>query len=82
MAHILNIERRERMYRNLLAEMVRRNITGKAVCEVAGFSSRTWLNKSKGITQFTLNEAIAIREQFFPDLDLEYLFMYSEAEAV
>lgn len=39
-----------------------------------GCSDRTVTNKLTGETDFTIPEALKIRETFFPGLRLEYLF--------
>ncbi|MBQ0078403.1 MAG: hypothetical protein KBS66_00735 [Eubacterium sp.] len=39
-----------------------------------GISRRTWYDKSRGLTQFTVKEAISIRDTYFPDCSIEYLF--------
>lgn len=69
------------MCRNLLAEMVRKEIEPEDIMKVIGISRRTWHNKSRGLTQFTVKEAMSIRDTYFPECSIEYLFDRA-AEAV
>ena len=62
------------MCRNLLAEMVRNEIKPEDIMRTIGISRRTWYNKSTGLTQFTIKEAISIRDTYFPNYSIEYLF--------
>lgn len=62
------------MLRNLLAEMARREISMKQLSAIAGINERTAYNKTREISQFTLDEALKIQKQLFPELDIKYLF--------
>lgn len=62
------------MLRNLLAEMARKEITMKQLSSTAGINERTTYNKTREISQFTLDEALKIQKQLFPELDIKYLF--------
>jgi DNA-binding XRE family transcriptional regulator len=68
------------MYKNLLAEMVRFGISKRKMAESLGIGFVTISTKLKGEYEFTLKEARAIREIFFPQFSYEYLFAYEEAE--
>lgn len=61
-------------YRNLEAELKRKNITKKDLAEAFNLRYATISDKLNGKTRLTLNEAFAIKEKFFPDLSIEYLF--------
>lgn len=61
-------------YRNLEAELKRKNITRKDLAEAFNLRYATITDKLSGKTRLTLNEAIAIKQKFFPDLSIEYLF--------
>lgn len=62
------------MYANLEAEMTRVGIKNEDLAKVIGRDERTVRNKRAGVTEFTLNETLAIRGKFFPNMTLEYLF--------
>lgn len=63
------------MFRNLLAEMARFNISNDDLCTILDFrSEKTLNNKLTGRTEFTRKEMFLIKQRLFPDLDLEYLF--------
>lgn len=59
---------------NINAEMVRRRLRKPEVAAALGISERTFRNKLQGKTEFTFAEVQAVRDTFFPDLSLEYLF--------
>lgn len=62
------------MYRNLEAEMARKNIPRKDLAELLGVRYATVIDKLKGKSRFTLDEAFKIKDKYFPDLSFEYLF--------
>lgn len=62
------------MLYNLRAEMARRNITSSDISRVVRKTDRSVRDKIKGKRDFTLTECTAIRDTFFPNLSLEYLF--------
>lgn len=62
------------MYRNLLAELARANITNSAVAKCINVNERTFRNKLNGIYDFRWQEVQKIQNTFFPALDLHYLF--------
>lgn len=66
------------MYKNLEAEMTRFDISNDDIAKVINKNSRTVRNKRAGITAFTLPEIITIRDTFFPELKLEYIFEHTE----
>lgn len=66
------------MLRNLLAEIARKKIKHKDVAEAIGVTEKTLRNKLNGTSDFTVPEARAIKDTYFPALDLEYLFANSE----
>jgi DNA-binding XRE family transcriptional regulator len=69
------------MYKNLLAEMIRFGITKHQIADLLGITFNTISTKLKGEYEFTLKEARAIREIFFPQFSYEYLFAYEEPDA-
>ena len=59
---------------NLKAEMLRHQISQKDMQEFLGCSESTLRKKLNGYSQFTMREAVAIRNKFFPDMTIDYLF--------
>ncbi|UYL93758.1 XRE family transcriptional regulator [Parageobacillus phage vB_PtoS_NIIg3.2] len=62
------------VYKNLAAEMARKGITKKDLARSLNMRYPTIVDKTNGKSRFYLDEAIKIKDMFFPDLDLEYLF--------
>lgn len=62
------------MYPNLEAEIARLKVSDKDIAEAISKDLRTVRNKKEGITQITIAEGRMIRDTFFPDLTLDYLF--------
>lgn len=62
------------MYRNLLAEMARRGISKKDLALFLEMRYPTVVDKTNGKSRFYLDEAFKIRDRFFPDCKIEYLF--------
>lgn len=69
------------MYRNLAAEMVRKGVRKKDIAELLGVRYATVIEKTNGKRRFYLDEAVKIKEAFFPDLSLEYLFDTDETKS-
>lgn len=64
---------------NLKAEMARNGVTVGAIAELLGVRFGTISDKINGRTNFYFHEARKIRDHFFPDLTLEYLFAVDHA---
>lgn len=62
------------MYSNLRAEMARRNITGQEMAEKIGITNGTFSLKFNGKSEFTLDEALKIKNVLETDLSVEELF--------
>lgn len=62
------------MLNNFRAEMVRRNYTVKDVAKVLGLGNRATRDRIAGRVLFSVDEAIAVRNELFPELDIDYLF--------
>lgn len=62
------------MFKNLEAEMARKNITRQDIADLLDISYNTARNKINGNHKFYFDEAWKIRGYFFPNLELEYLF--------
>lgn len=69
------------MLSNLKAEMVRAGVSVDDVATKVGKSCRTIRDRLNGKVMFPINEAIAVRNAFFPGMDLDYLFSRSERES-
>lgn len=65
-------------YGNLKAEMGRRNITIEAVAKTLSIHRNSVSNKVNGSSSFSIEEAMKIKNTFFPDLDYRYLFATEE----
>lgn len=60
--------------RNLKAEMARTGVSKEDIMNLLGCSLRTVDNKLDEITDFTIPEAFKIRDTFFRNMRMEYLF--------
>ena len=60
------------MYNNLLAEMARQKVTKKDIAEILGVAYGTVISKFNG--SFSLEDAKKIKEKYFSELHIEYLF--------
>ena len=61
-------------FSNLRAEMARKNVTITAVARVIGVSRDTAGKKLARKAPIQLDEAFAIRDSFFPGIEVSYLF--------
>lgn len=59
---------------NLKAEMARRSVLSKDLANLLAVATTTISSKITCKTQFTFEEAQCIQRNYFPDLDLSYLF--------
>lgn len=59
---------------NLKAEMARKNISVEEIASTLKLHRNTVSLKINGKTQFTIEETFLIKEKFFPDCDLKFLF--------
>lgn len=66
--------------KNLSAEMARYGISNADIQSLLGCSNKTVTNKLTDSTTFSVNEAIKIRDTFFPGLRIEYLFALAEQD--
>lgn len=65
--------------KNLSAEMVRFGVGVHDLQRVLNCTDKTVRNKLSGVTEFSVNEALTIRDSFFPGLRIEYLFQTDNA---
>lgn len=62
------------MYLNLKTELDRNNVNEIELAEAIGVHRNSISNKLNGRTPFTIDEALIIREKFFPYAEFQYLF--------
>lgn len=62
------------MYRNLRAEMVRKNISNQVIAAELGIDVSTLSVKFNRYDRLKLCEAIQIQTKFFPEYTVDYLF--------
>lgn len=72
------MRRKEVKTMNLKAEMARKNISIEELAAVLGIHRNSASAKLNGKSQFTIEEAFTIKEHFFNDCTLEYLFRRDE----
>lgn len=66
------------MLKNLLAEMIRKDVTRQQIADLLNLSYNTVSTKLNGHYEFSVEEARKIKSVFFPDLTIEYLFSKDE----
>jgi transcriptional regulator with XRE-family HTH domain len=62
------------IYGNLRLEMVRKGVTYQDLADALGVRHGTISDKMNGKSDFWYHEAAKIRDTFFPECSLEYLF--------
>lgn len=62
------------MYSNLIAEMKAKKVSRSDIQKLLQIHSNSVSNKLKHRTSFTIDEAMKIQEQFFPECELSELF--------
>lgn len=63
-------------YPVLESEIILRNITKKKMREFLGVEQSTFVTKLNGTRRFSLDEAIRLQEEFFPDISVNELFRH------
>lgn len=66
------------MLANLQAEMIRFGISNTDLQSALSCSPATITNKLRGTSAFSIWDAVKIRDTFFPQMKLEYLFARDE----
>ncbi len=67
-------------YPVLIGELARRGIKKNTIAKHIGISERALYNKLSGNVSFTWDEAITIKDSFFPDIDPQRLFARAKKE--
>lgn len=62
------------MYNNLKLEMKKKKVNNRDLMAALNVSYQSVSNKICGRTSFKIEEAITVRDLFFPFMALEYLF--------
>ena len=65
---------------NLEAEMKRNKISRSDIAHTLGLSYRTIHSRFNGESEWTYSECVKVRDTYFPDMDLTYLFQTFEPE--
>ncbi len=68
-------------YPELVGAIAKMGLTKTAIAKEIGITPRTLYAKLSGETEFTLKEANAIRNRFFPDMSQETLFARTEQDS-
>lgn len=63
---------------NIKGEMAKRNIKVEDVANVLNIHRNSASNKINGDTSFSIEEAVKVKDTYFPDLSLKYLFEKAE----
>lgn len=66
------------MYKNLLYEMVKQNLTVSKMASELNWNYDTLRNKLSGSSDWWRKEMIALKDKYFSECSLEYLFEKSE----
>jgi len=65
-------------YSNLVGELAKKKITNTSIAKLLNIHLNSVANKLHGDSSFTVDEAIKIRDEYFPDADLSELFQKDE----
>jgi transcriptional regulator with XRE-family HTH domain len=68
------------MFPNLRAEMARKGLDGIDISARLGCTPKTFSSKMNGKSEFTRAEIFRIRNEFFPNLTIEYLFQTEQSQ--
>lgn len=68
------------MYPNLEKEMIEKKITKISISKLLKLRYATILDKFSGKSRFFYDEAKKIKDEFFPEIEIEYLFNTDETK--
>lgn len=63
---------------NLKGEMAKRSVKVEDIANVLQIHRNSASNKINGDTSFSIDEAVKVKEAFFPELSLKFLFEKQE----
>lgn len=69
-------------YKILKEKMASRNVKIEDIALLLQIHRNSASNKINGSSSFSIDESIKVRDAFFPDLELDYLFSTEEPAAV
>ena len=61
-------------YMNLKGEMAKKGITNESIANLLKIHRNSVYNKINGESKFSIDEALAIRNAFFPNYEVDTLF--------
>ena len=67
-------------YKILKEKMASRNVKIEDIALLLQIHRNSASNKINGSSSFSIDESIKVRDAFFPDLELDYLFSKEEPE--
>ncbi len=67
-------------YLNLKGEMAKKNITIEDISKLLNMHRNSIAKKINGPSSFSIEEAFAIKKEFFPNCDMKELFKTEEQE--
>ena len=67
-------------YLMLKGEMAKKDVTIESVSQLLGIHRNSVANKLRGDSSFSVEEAIKIRDKFFPQMEIEELFQKEDIE--
>lgn len=62
------------MYPNLRAAMAAKRVSIEASASLLGIHRNTFTNRLNGDSSFTIEEALKLKSDLFPEYDIGYLF--------
>lgn len=65
---------------NLEAEMKRKKISRQDIARILGLSYRTIHSRFNGESEWGYSECVLIRDTYFPDMELSYLFQTAKQD--
>lgn len=68
-------------YLNLKGELAKKSITNEEVSKLLNIHRNSVANKLNGDSSFSIEEAFAIHDTYFPNLSMDYLFSTEVQEA-
>lgn len=67
--------------RNLEAEMKRNGISRSDIADTLNVSYRTVHSKFNGESEWSYTDCVKVRDKYFPDMTLEYLFQIADSDS-